>query len=299
MLKENKIKQLSNKELQKALEQSGLPDYFIQYVLTGDCPEQHKSKLKLILYLMDESIPLSNRFRVWLSLLENQECDKFLGLYSEQLNHKAIDELKQLLHTTDYNNLFVELDRICLIQFILNHRHTYPIIDKLINEYNTFIQGKHSWRYTMDELKISNSILLNPGKEQQQITINDSIKGFLKKQQKELDEVFEFLKIFSDENEKVLRKDLHQQLDKAPLIKEEFKVRFHNPFDYYLTNTKLRRGNKTRIKQWVYAIISKYYTSLPTTAKELRHSEERTNVTDTDFKAFIKSKTDLWFKSKK
>lgn len=299
MLRENKIKQLSQDEVEKTLKQSGLPNYYIQYILTGDCPEEHRSKLELLIYLMDETIPLSHRLKLLLELLEDQKCDEFLRLYFKQLNHKALDELKQLLHTTDYNNLFVELDRICLIQLVLNHRDTHAIIDKLISQYNTFIQGRHSWRYTIDELKISNSILLNPGQEQQQITINDSIKGFIKNQQKELDEVFELLKIFSDENEKVLRKDLHQQLNKAPLIKEEFKVRFPHPFDYYLTNSTLRKGDKTRIKQCVYAITAKYFPSLPVTAKELRDSEGRTSVTDADFKAFRKSKTDLWFKSKK
>jgi hypothetical protein len=299
MLRENKIKQLSQDEVKRALEQAGLPNYFIQYVLTGNCQEQDRSKLKLLLYLMDEIIPLSHRLKILLGFFDNPKCKEFIEMYSDLLNHEALDELKRLLHPTDYNNLFVELDRICLIQFILNHRDTYAIIDELINRYNTFIRGKHSWRYTIDELKISNSILLNPGQEQQQISINDSIKGFIKNQQKELDEVFELLKIFSDENEKVLRKDLHQQLDKVPLVKEEFKVRFHHPYDYYHTNSTLRKGDKTRIKQWVYAVMSKYFPSLPITAKELRDSEGRSNVTDADFKAFMKSKTDLWFKSKK
>lgn len=295
MLRENKIKPLSQDEVEKALKRTGLPDYYIQYRLTGDCPEQDRSKLKILLYLMDEAIPLSDRLKILLEFFDNPECKEFIEMYSDLLNHEALDELKQLLHPTDYNNLFVELDRICLIQFILNHRVTYAIIDVLINRYNTFIQGKHSWRYTIDELKISNSILLNPGQEQQQISINDSIKGFIKKQQKELDEVFELLKIFSDESEEVLRKDLHQQLDKASLIKKEFKVRFHHHYNYYLTNSTLRKGDKTRIKQWVYAIIAKYCPSLPVTAKELRDSEGRTSVTDADFKAFRKSKSDLWF----
>lgn len=296
MLRKDKIKDLTEEEVQIALTQSGLPDFYVKYLLTGECSEEDKKKLEIYLFLMNEKTPLSERLKF---ILDLSDLGWLITNYWSLLNREALNKLKSILNPSDFTNLLIELDRICLIQYFLNHRHTYPIIDELINEYNTFIQGKHSWRYTMDELKISNSILLNPGKEQQQITINDSIKGFIKKQQKELDEVFEFLKIFSDENEKVLRKDLHQQLDKAPLIKEKFQVRFHHPFDYYLTNTKLRRGNKTRIKQWVYAIISKYYTSLPTTAKELRHSEGRTSVTDADFNAFMKSKTDLWFQSKK
>lgn len=54
MLRKDKIKDLTEEEVQIALTQSGLPDFYVKYLLTGECSEEDKKKLEIYLFLMNE-----------------------------------------------------------------------------------------------------------------------------------------------------------------------------------------------------------------------------------------------------
>jgi len=295
MFRKDKLKSLTKNQQEVELTNLGLPDYYVQYILNGTCSEENQNQLNFILFLLNESVPVSQKIKLVFKSVEN--ISKAIEEYFQQLNTESIEELKEILDPEDFQNLWVNIDQICFIQHLLNQRQNSQEIDELFNQINTYTKGKHSWRYTQQELNLSDQIIINPGNQQQSIYISEKIHKYIRIEQKQVDEIIQAITKFTDENESNIRHSLHNQLNKIPQIGSNFKITFEHSFNHYIIHSKLKRGDKTRIKRLIYSLISRYYSSLPCTQHELQIMENRTSVSSSDFNAFIKYKTDLWFNS--